>query len=107
MHILYRLHVAYQPGGGAEKTQLLKNLVETKFSTNVNELLVQVRLWRRWLSRAQELHLNLPDPIVHMVALQRMIESATKTGGAQMSFNVRQEPRVDYGRIPGRSDRTG
>ena len=59
VHILYRLHVAYQPGGGAEKTQLLKNLVESKFSTSVGELLMQVRLWRRWLSRARELHLNL------------------------------------------------
>ena len=99
VHILYRLHVAYQPGGGAEKTQLLKNLVESKFSTSVGELLMQVRLWRRWLSRAQELHLNLPDPLVLMHALQRMIDSTQKAGGTQVSFrisNVRQELRVDY-----------
>lgn len=67
VNILYKLHVTYQPGGGAEKTQLLKNLVETKFSTQTSELLTQVRLWRRWQSRAQELHLALPDPIVLMV----------------------------------------
>ena len=99
VHILYRLHVAYQPGGGAEKTQLLKNLVESKFFTSVGELLMQVRLWRRWLSRAQELHLNLPDPLVLMHALQRMIDSTQKAGGTQVSFrisNVRQELRVDY-----------
>lgn len=47
VRILYRLHVAYQPGSGAEKTQLLKNLVETKFATGTPDLLTQVRLWRR------------------------------------------------------------
>ena len=89
----------YQPGGGAEKTQLLKNVVETKFATGVPELLTQVRLWRRWLSRAQELNLSLPDPVVLMVTVQQMIDSATKSGGAQMAFriaNVRQELRVGY-----------
>ena len=99
VHILYRLHVAYQPGGGAEKTQLLKNLVETRFATGTSDLLTQVRLWRRWLTRAQELHLSLPDPVVLMVTVQRMIDSATKSGGSQMAFriaNVRQELRVDY-----------
>ena len=99
VYILYKLHVTYQPGGGAEKTQLLKNLVETKFATQTSELLTQVRLWRRWLARAQELNLALPDPVVLMVTVQRMIESATKSGGAQMAFriaNVRQELRVDY-----------
>ena len=98
VHILYRLHVAYQPGGGAEKTQLLKSLVETKFATGTADLLTQVRLWRRWLTRAQELHLTLPDPVL-MVTVQRMVDSATKSGGAQMAFriaNVRQELRVDY-----------
>lgn len=32
------LRVTYQPGGGVEKTQLLKNLVETKFSSGVSDL---------------------------------------------------------------------
>ena len=99
VYILYRLHVAYQPGGGAEKTQLLKNLVETKFATGTSELLTQVRLWQRWLTRAQELNLALPDLVVLMVTVQCMIDSATKSGGAQMAFriaNVRQELRVDY-----------
>ena len=42
VHILNRLHVTYQPEGGAEKTQLLKNLVEAKFPGNIGELLTQV-----------------------------------------------------------------
>ena len=41
-HILYRLHIAYQPGGGAEKTQLLKSLVEAKFTASITDLLTQV-----------------------------------------------------------------
>ena len=86
VHILYRLHVTYQPGGGAEKTQLLKNLVEAKLPVNIGELLTQVRLWRRWLTRAGELRLSLPDPVVLMVAINRMIESATKLGGSQAAF---------------------
>ena len=73
--------------------------MEAKFATGTSELLTQVRLWRRWLTRAQELNLALPDPVVLMVTVQRMIDSATKSGGAQMAFriaNVRQELRVDY-----------
>ena len=49
------------------------------------------------MSRAQELNLSLPDPVVLMVTVQRTIDSATKPGGAQMAFriaNVRQELRV-------------
>ena len=46
---IYRRHIAYQPGGGAEKTQLLKNLVEAKFTAGINDLLTQVRLWREEL----------------------------------------------------------
>ena len=99
VHILYRLHIAYQPGGGAEKTQLLKSLVEAKFTASITDLLTQVRLWRRWLGRAEELGLSLPDPIVLMVAVQRMIDAATKIGGPQPSFrlaNARQELKVDH-----------
>ena len=99
VHILYRLHIAYQPGGGAEKTQLLKSLVEAKFTASITDLLTHVRLWRRWLGRAEELGLSLPDPIVLMVAVQRMIDAATKIGGPQLSFrlaNARQEPKVDH-----------
>ena len=99
VQILYKLHVTYQPGGGAEKTQLLKNLVETKFPAGLHDLLTQVRLWRRWLSRAEELRVSLPDPIVLMVTVQRMIDGVAKLGGAQVAFriaNVRQELKVDY-----------
>ena len=84
---------------GAEKTQLLKSLVEAKFTASITELLTQVRLWRRWLGRAEELGLSLPDPIVLMVAVQRTIDAATKIGGPQLSFrlaNARQELKVDH-----------
>ena len=49
--------------------------------------------------RAEELGLSLPDPIVLMVAVQRMIDAATKIGGQQLPFrlaNARQELKVDH-----------
>ena len=37
--ILYRLFVVYQPGGGAERTSLLKSLTEVRVGTTVHDVL--------------------------------------------------------------------
>ena len=60
--ILFKLFTLYQPGGGSEKAGLLKQITDPKVPSNVLDLLAAVRQWRRWVARADELGLTLPDP---------------------------------------------
>ena len=42
--ILYRLFVVFQPGGGAERTSLLKSLMEVRVGTTIHDVLGTIRL---------------------------------------------------------------
>lgn len=56
------------------------------------------RTWRRWLQRAEELRLTLPDPLILMQVLGRIMDSLSKLGGSQVAYrvsSVRQELLVD------------
>ena len=96
--ILFRLHVTYQPGGSAERGTLLKSLSDVKVSGGVHDALAAIRLWRRWLGRAEELQLVLPDGLVLMQVLSKFAEALAKHGGSQVSYrisSVRQELSLD------------
>ena len=61
------------------------------------EALQTLRQWRRWLSRAEELGLALPDGLVLMAVLNKVGEVISK-GNGQVGFRialVRQELMVD------------
>ena len=62
--ILYRLFVVFQPGGGAERTSLLKSLMEVRVGTTVHDVLGTIRLWRRWVAGALELKV----PIIRWIS---------------------------------------
>ena len=97
--ILFKLHTVYQPGGGAERGSLLRNLTEIKVGHSVNDLLMAVRNWRRWVARSCELHLTLPDPLILMQVLGKAADSLAKHGGTQVSYrlsSVRQELQLDH-----------
>ena len=90
--IMFRLHQIYQPGGTSERGNLLKNLADPTVGT-----LQRLRLWRRWLARAEELEVAMPDGLVLLTVLNRIAEVVGKAG-AQASFrisSVRQELQVD------------
>ena len=98
-NILFKLYTLYQPGGGSEKAGLLKQIVEPKIPHGANDLLMGLRQWRRWISRAQELGLSLPDPTIMATVLGRFADSLSKSGGHQMSFRIsaaRQELALDH-----------
>ena len=95
--IMFRLYTTFQPGGGLERTGLLKNLTEMKVSGGPHEAAQALRQWRRWLSRAEELRLTLPDGLILMTVLAKVAESLSKLSG-QVSYRiaaVRQELQVD------------
>ena len=57
-----------------------------------------IRTWRRWICRAEELHVAIPDSMVLIQALSKVAENLTKHGGSQVGFRIaaaRQELEVD------------
>ena len=97
--ILFKLHTIYQPGGGAERNALLRSLTDLKVGASLQELLSSIRSWRRWVVRAGELRLIVPDPLVLMQVLIKMSEVLAKHGGAQVTYrlaSVRQELQLDH-----------
>ena len=96
--ILYKLFITYQPGGSAERGFLLKQLTETKPGSAISEIVGSIKLWRRWVSRAEELNITLPDGMVLSSVLMRYAESLGRLGGQQVAYRVatvRQELGVD------------
>ena len=96
--ILYKLFTIYQPGGDAERGNLLRSLTEVKCGSSIQDALGAIRTWRRWICRAEELHVAIPDSMVLIQALSKIAENLTKHGGSQVGFRIaaaRQELEVD------------
>ena len=87
INVMFRLYQIYQPGGQSERGTLLKNLADHKIGTSNAEALQTLRQWRRWLSRAEELGLALPDGLVLMAVLNKVGEVISK-GNGQVGFRI-------------------
>ena len=73
--ILARILTIYRPGSAVERQQVLKALESPGSSASPMELVETLRRWARWLKRAQDLGLQVPDPSI----LLRGLEQAAKT----------------------------
>lgn len=96
--ILHKLFAIYQPGGNADRGNLLRSLTEVKCGHSIQDTLSAIRMWRRWLCRAEELHIGIPDSMVLIQALSKIAENLTKHAGSQVGFRIaaaRQELEVD------------
>ena len=62
--VLYMLCVSFQPGGASERTKLLQSITDARCGTSATYVLDWLRLWRRHVQRARELHVTLPDGFV-------------------------------------------
>ena len=60
--MLFRLRVLFQPGGNAERAAILRHLDGAPGGDNIGDTVAQLGRWRRYLVRAQEMGLSLPDP---------------------------------------------
>ena len=87
VEVLYALFRRYQPGGLAERSRLLRQLVEPKTPQTMNEVVEALRGWRRSLRRAQELEIATPDATLLLGALDRMSELVGKTS-SQVAFRM-------------------
>ena len=87
VEVLYALFRRYQPGGLAERSRLLRQLVEPKTPQTMNEVVEALRGWRRSLRRAQELEIATPDATLLLGALDRMSELVGRTSN-QVAFRM-------------------
>ena len=99
VNIIFRLHTLFQPGGGGERTNLLQQITNPKTNGTVADVMASLRQWRRWVGRAEELAVSLPDVTVLMGVMAKFCDTLGRLGGGQMAFRVasaRQELGVDY-----------
>ena len=88
--LMYKLLVTYQPGGPQERALLLRDLVEDHLGGNpgAGDVLQALRLWRRHLGRAEELRVQLPDPLVITNLLTKWADHIGRLGGAQTAYRI-------------------
>ncbi|CAE6952631.1 Papst2 [Symbiodinium sp. CCMP2592] len=73
--MLFRLFIWFQPGGSAERQEVLKRLQspqEYLTGDSVEAILAEVRSWPRWLSRCRTMGMSPPDPLVMSRGLQAL-----------------------------------
>ena len=97
--VMFKLYTVFQPGGQVERTSLLQMLVDWKGPSNdAAEMVNSIRKWRRWVVRAEELQLVLPDPLVLAGVVAKMSDALARLGGAQAAYrlsSVRQYLGID------------
>ncbi|CAE7610832.1 TY4B-J [Symbiodinium sp. CCMP2456] len=72
--ILGRILTIYRPGSAAERQQVLRALENPGTATTAADLVEVLRKWMRWLKRAQDLGLQIPDASI----LLKGLDSAAK-----------------------------
>ena len=87
VQVLFRIFTRYQPGGMAERALLLRQLVEPKSHSSLGEMVEHLREWKRWLRRAGELRIAVPDPTLLVGALEKLGASLVKQS-VQASFRL-------------------
>ena len=90
VRMLYRLYAHYQPGGSAERTEVLKRLqspAEAAGSETLEGAVKVLRAWPRWLERCRAVQMSPPDPSVLSRGLQALTASHIE-GSPDASFRT-------------------
>ena len=72
VHSIFRLYIAYQPGGSAEKGHVLKQLQNPPLPGSIQDCLAVLRSWPRWVRRCRQVGMVTPDPTVLAASLTRI-----------------------------------
>ena len=83
---LYRILLAYQPGGLGERQRLIQNLTDPGQATTAKECSDKLRRWHRWLHRSQDLHISTPDAAILLSGLDKLCAGIM---GAHSQLNFR------------------
>ena len=79
VNVLYRVMIAGQPGGTAERSTLLTFLTQPGSATTPIEALDKLRKYSRWRARAEQLQVSFPDPSLLLRAVEAIISNITST----------------------------
>ena len=77
--VLYRLHVMYQPGGAAERSSILRQLEGSQGSENAHTCIASLRKWKRYLQRASDMGIVVPDASLLLKGLELIASRAVET----------------------------
>lgn len=94
---LFTVFKRYQPGGVAERSQILVELTKTTPAISPQAALDSLRMWRRQQNRALELKIQLPDPLLLVKALDTIMSTLLRTN-AQATFRInsfRMQHQID------------
>ncbi|CAE7776959.1 RE1, partial [Symbiodinium sp. CCMP2592] len=87
--MLARILTIYRPGSSVERQQVLKALESPGAANTPMELVEGLRRWARWLKRAQDLGLQVPDPSILLRGLDQAAGSQlAKNGEASFRANM-------------------
>ncbi|CAE7322989.1 TY4B-J, partial [Symbiodinium sp. CCMP2456] len=105
--MMFRVFTWYQPGGSAEREEVLRRLqVPYEFveaAGNLRDILKEVREWPRWLARCTKMGMMPPDPSVmarglcHLSEkhLQGSSDSAFRTAMLRTTLRLDGQPTLD------------
>ena len=85
--IIMRLMVNYQPGGAHEKAAVLLALEAPTEAQAVGDAISGLRRWLRWKRRAVDINVSLPDPMVLLKGLDRLV-SKVLAGNPTVQFRI-------------------
>eukprot|EP00439_Symbiodinium_sp_Y106_P061243 s1399_g9.t1 len=71
--VLGRVMVLYRPGSTAERQQILKALEQPPVANNASEAVDALRRWARWLRRAGDIGLQIPDPSILLRGIDSLV----------------------------------
>ena len=103
--LLFRMFIIYQPGGTAERGTILKQLEGHVGTDDVHACVTQMRKWRRYLQRAEDIGIAVPDASVLLNGVERLTAKVLEAN-AEVKFRValtKNEPqphsRPDYNSV--------
>ena len=73
--LVFKLLTTYRPGGEQEKTLLLEQLTAPEGASTPEAAVQALRKWGRWFSRAKDLTVAVPDPVLMVKGLASIVAS--------------------------------
>eukprot|EP00439_Symbiodinium_sp_Y106_P049372 s2146_g6.t1 len=106
VRMVFRLHTTFQPGGSAERHDVLRRLQapqEYVPTESLEDALKSIRAWPRWLARCKAVNMNPPDASVLARGLMAMSsrhisaspDAAFRTSMLRTSLRLDAQPSLE------------
>ena len=95
---VFRILLAYQPGGLGERQELIQNLTDPGSANTAQDCSDKLRRWHRWLTRASDLMISTPDAAILLSGLDKL-SSGIIAAHTQLGFRCsisRTQHQLDF-----------